>query len=215
MTIFGGNWAGHPEIFFEEWQNTVGPNDAVIVAGDISWALKLPDAMQDLNRIASLPGKKILLRGNHDYWWPSISKLRAALPPNMFALQNDAVVIGNTAICGTRGWTCPGEDTEHFDKEDEKIYVRELERLRLAIKNLEGKSYSRLVIALHFPPFNSKFKASGFTDILEETKPDAVVFGHVHGADPNRIPKDWCGIPLHFVAADAVHFQPQVVLEEL
>jgi uncharacterized protein len=213
MTIFGGNWAGHPEIFFQRWRETVLEDDAVIISGDISWGLKLTDAMPDLEMIAALPGQKILVRGNHDYWWPSIGKLRAALPAGMHALQHDSIIIGDTAIIGTRGWTCPGNDD--FDAEDEKIYARELERLKLAIASLKGKIFTRLIVALHYPPFNARFRESGFTELLEAAQADAVIFGHLHGYKPSRLPKEWKGIPLHFVACDAVNFVPQVVLEQI
>ena len=213
MDIFGGNWRGHPEVFFEQWRNTVFEDDVVIVAGDISWGLRLEDALPDLRDIAALPGEKIILRGNHDYWWGSIGKVRAALPPRMHAIQNDSLVIGRTAILGSRGWTSPGSDD--FGAEDEKIYQRELERLRLSIKSLEGKSYDRLVLALHFPPTNGMFEANGFTNIIEELQPDAVVYGHLHGVSPTRVLREWRGVPLYFVAADAVNFRPQVIFETL
>ena len=211
MTIFGGNWTGHPEAFFERWRETVRPDDTVIVAGDISWGLKLEEALPDLRAIGELPGTKILVRGNHDYWWPGIGKLRSALPAGMHALQNDGMIVGETAIVGTRGWTCPGNDD--FTAEDEKIYTRELERLRLALASLSGKVFTRLVIALHYPPFNARFQPSGFTELIAQSGADAVVFGHLHGYKPGRLPREWQGVPLHFVACDAVNFVPQVVLE--
>src|SRR5690606_24767146 len=80
MDVFGGNWEGHPQAFFDGWRETVGENDIVLVPGDVSWAMRLEDALLDLEDIAALPGRKVLLRGNHDYWWPTISKLRRALP---------------------------------------------------------------------------------------------------------------------------------------
>jgi uncharacterized protein len=211
MSVFGGNWSGHPAIFFDRWRETVLEDDVVIVAGDISWALKLEDALPDLLSIADLPGRKVILRGNHDYWWPSISKLRNALPFNMQALQNDSIVIGDTAICGTRGWTCPGNDD--FTNEDEKIYARELERFKLALQSLKDKSYKKLVIALHYPPTNGVFAPSGFTDLIEQAKPDAVVYGHLHGVHPTRALSSWKETKLHFVACDAVEFRPQMLFE--
>lgn len=213
MTVFGGNWAGHPDAFFEGWRGTVRDDDCVLIAGDISWALKLEEAMPDLSMIAALPGEKIILRGNHDYWWPSISKLRSALPARMHAIQNDSIIIKDTAIAGTRGWTCPG--SEDFHPDDQKIYERELERLKLALGSLKGRVFVHLVIALHYPPFNGRFEPSGFTELIEQAQPDAVVFGHLHGMQPARVPQTWKGIPLHFVAADAVRFTPQVVIEEV
>ncbi|RDI96592.1 phosphohydrolase [Meiothermus sp. QL-1] len=211
MNIFGPEWAGHPEAVFEEWRRVVGEDDLVIVAGDISWAMKLPEAMADLEDLARLPGRKVLLRGNHDYWWPSISRLRQALPPRMHALQNDALVIGNLAVAGSRGWDTPG--SYHFTPEDEKIYKREVERLQLSLKSLKNQHYDHLVLAMHYPPFGPTGGPTGFTELIERYRPTCVVYGHLHGADPTRLPPSWDGIPLHFVAADALRFRPKLVLE--
>jgi uncharacterized protein len=213
MSVFGGNWTGHPDIFFEEWRKTVLPDDLVLIAGDISWGMRLQDALPDLEDIDKLPGQKIIIRGNHDYWWGSISKVRAALPKTLQALQHDSLVLGDVAILGSRGWTCPGG--EEFTPEDEKIYKRELERLEIAKKSLEGKSYKKLVLMLHYPPTNGAFEPSGFTQFIEHLKPDAVVYGHLHGIDLGRVLRSWNGIPLFYVAADAVRFVPQVVLEQI
>ena len=211
MSIFGGNWQGHPEAFFLRWQETVRPDDTVLIAGDISWGMRLEEALPDLEQIAALPGQKIIIRGNHDYWWGSISKVRAALPKSIQALQHDSVVVGDVAILGSRGWTVPGND--NFTSDDEKIYKRELERLELAKLSLRGKQYSRLVLMLHYPPTNGAFQASGFTKFIENLQPDAVVYGHLHGIETTRVLRSWDGIPLHYVAADATRFVPQVILE--
>lgn len=213
MSIFGGNWTGHPEIFFEQWQKTVLPDDLVLIAGDISWGMRLSEALPDLERIDALNGQKIIIRGNHDYWWGSISKVRAALPKSIQALQHDSLVVSDIAIVGSRGWTAPGG--EDFTLEDEKIYKRELERLQLAKKSLEGKSYQKLVLMLHYPPTNGGFEPSGFTDFIEDLKPDAVVYGHLHGIDLTRVLRSWLGIPLFYVAADALRFVPQVIFEQI
>ena|SRR5690606_18557091 len=108
MDIFGPGWDGHPEAFFDGWRSVVGDDDVVLVPGDLSWAMRLDDALVDLRDIADLPGRKVILRGNHDYWWPSISKLRKVLPDGMVAIQNDAVVVDEVVIAGTRGWRCLG-----------------------------------------------------------------------------------------------------------
>jgi len=211
MDIFGGNWEGHPEAFFSGWREVVRPEDLVVIAGDISWAMRLEDALPDLQDIAALPGAKVLLRGNHDYWWASIGRVRSALPSGMYALQNDSLVIGEVAIAGTRGWDVPGN--RELPPEDDKIYRREVERLRLSLESLKGKSYGRLVLALHYPPFGPGGEGSGFTDLIEQYRPDAVLYGHLHGADGRRLPQDWNGIPLHFVAADYLQFKPKLILE--
>ncbi|MDX2005120.1 MAG: metallophosphoesterase [Meiothermus sp.] len=210
MNIFGAGWDPHPEAVFEEWRAVVSDDDLVIVAGDISWAMRLREAMADLGDIAALPGTKVLLRGNHDYWWPSISKLRQALPPRMHALQHDSLMIGSLAIAGTRGWDCPGG--YGFTEEDEKIYRREIERLSLSLKSVQGHDYEHLILALHYPPFGWQ-GATGFTELIDQYKPTCVVYGHLHGANPELLPREWNGVPLHFVSADVVRFRPQLVLE--
>ncbi|MEM6431848.1 MAG: metallophosphoesterase [Deinococcota bacterium] len=166
MDIFGGNWQRHPDIFFERWRETVEADDVVLIPGDISWAIRLDDALLDLDDIAALPGHKILLRGNHDYWWSSIGKVRRALPDGMWALQNDAFVISvlpagdnslnqvhitNTVqdipkvrdathilIAGTRGWDCPGSGQfDEDDPHDAKVYAREQQRLELSLAHAQ------------------------------------------------------------------------------
>lgn len=212
MTVFGATWAGHPEAIFERWPEVVRDGDLVLLPGDLSWAMRLPDALTDLSGVAALPGHKVLLRGNHDYWWPSISKLRAALPPGMSAVQNDALKFGDTVVCGTRGWTCPG--SEDFGPEDARIYTRELERLRLSLeaaRRLEGR---RTLLMLHYPPTGPAMKPTGFTDLIDAYRPDAVVYGHLHGMQLSRSLKSWNGIPTYLVAADALKFTPQLIWGE-
>jgi len=210
MTVFGKAWAGHPEVLFSRWRETVGENDLVIIPGDISWAMRLEEALPDLMALARLPGVKVLIRGNHDYWWPSISRLRAALPSGMVALQNDAYVYGGVAVAGTRGWITPFD--REFTEHDEKIYRREAERLRLSLADAAKKPHEHLIVALHYPPFGPGGEPTLFTELIEEARPDAVVFGHLHGADPERLPKDWKGIPMHLVAADVVRFSPVEII---
>ena len=210
MTIFGPDWEGHPEVFFAGWREEVREDDLVLVPGDLSWALKLQDALPDLQDIGELPGTKVILRGNHDYWWPSISRLRAALPEGMHAIQNDALTIGGVTIAGTRGWICPG--AHGFGEQDERIYRRELERLRLSLQAAERERADKLIVMMHFPPVNSRLEPSGFTEILLEARPDVLVFGHVHGEPAERVVPELPGIDVHLVAADALNFRPKLVL---
>ena len=211
MTIFGPNWEGHPDSFFEGWREVVGEEDLVLVPGDLSWALKLEDALLDLRDIGDLPGRTVILRGNHDYWWPSLSKLRAALPEGMHAIQNDALLIDGVVLAGSRGWVCPG--SHGFSEQDEKIYRRELERLRLSLAAARKLSGEAFIVMLHFPPVNSRLEPSGFTELIIEAAPDALVFGHVHGEAPEMLVPDLPGIETHFVAADALGFRPRLVLQ--
>ena len=167
MDVFGGNWVGYLEKIFEDWKNKVTNEDLVLIGGDISWAMKIEDAKLDLDLLQDLPGKKVLIKGNHDYWWSGIGKVRDILPENVFALQNDSIKIGNVVICGSRCWSVTG--SPDFKEQDRKLYLRETERLRLSLKDaLKLKEEGDKLIALvHFPPFNVKRENSLFTDIFE------------------------------------------------
>ena len=136
MDIFGEKWDGYLEKIEQNWQSIVNDDDVVLISGDISWAMKLEDAVNDLQYIAKLKGKKILIKGNHDYWWQGINKVRNSLPPNVYALQNDSVKIGNYVFCGSRGWTVEGAND--FTEQDLKIYRRESERFKLALKSAQN-----------------------------------------------------------------------------
>lgn len=211
MTIFGAGWEGHPESFFKGWRETVTPGDLVLVPGDISWAMTLEGALPDLHDIAALPGTKVLLRGNHDFWWPSITRLRAALPEGVYALQNDALRLGKLVLAGTRGWLCPGSST--FGAEDERIYQRELGRLQLSLNAARKlrQPGDLLIVMLHYPPTNLRLEPSGFTELLTQANADAVVFGHLHG--DHRAVERVGQTPAHLVAADALGFVPKLIVE--
>ncbi|MDR0314283.1 MAG: metallophosphoesterase [Treponema sp.] len=151
MDIFGEGWEGYIEKIQKDWDASVGEDDIVLIGGDISWAMYLEDAQPDLDFIGRFKGAKILVRGNHDYWWKSISGVRAALSVGTYALQNDSIRLDRVVICGTRGWTVPeptGIAEEISSQEDNsyknsaenlKIYNREVERLRLSLKDAAAK----------------------------------------------------------------------------
>ena len=181
MDIFGPGWDDHFERIKKDWNKKVQDDDLVIIAGDISWGMYLEEAKPDLDLIGSLPGKKVILRGNHDYWWKSISKVREILPNNMFAVQNDCLRFDNVLVCGTRGWTVP--ETEFKSNEDEKIFNRELIRLELSLQEMQKqrKDGDYVIVMVHYPPFNSTMKASAVTEIIEKYNPDYVIYGHLHG----------------------------------
>lgn len=208
MTIFGPGWEGHPDAFFSGWRSVVGENDVVLVPGDLSWAMRFEDALPDLRDIADLPGRKVILRGNHDYWWPSISKLRRELPRGMFAIQNDALELDGIVIAGSRGWMCPG--SRGYTEQDEKIYAREVERLKLSLRAAARLQGRYRAVMLHFPPTNTRLEPSAFTTAIREAAPDALVFGHVHG-EPEGLLDRLDDVSVHFVAADALGFVPRLI----
>ncbi len=181
MDIFGGNWVGYLDKIRLDWQEKVSDDDLVLIGGDISWAMDIDEAKKDLESISDLKGKKIIIKGNHDYWWSGIGKVRDILPPNFFALQNDSFRIGNVVICGSRCWSVPG--SPDFKEQDRKIYLRETERLKLSLKSAEKTLIEgdKLIALVHYPPFNVKRENSAYTDIFEEYKVNAVVYGHLHG----------------------------------
>ncbi|MDR2133042.1 MAG: metallophosphoesterase [Clostridiales Family XIII bacterium] len=180
MDIYGGIWVDHAKKTEENWRREVGEGDTVLIAGDISWALKQKDAEPDLRWIAALPGKKVLIRGNHDLWWSSVSRLNA-LDPSMYFLQNAHCEAEGVAICGSRGWICPGDG--NFKEEDEKIYLRELRRLEMSLDSARKAGLAQKIAMLHFPPTNDKKEESGFTELIRDYGVSRVVYGHLHGAE--------------------------------
>jgi uncharacterized protein len=208
MTIFGSAWTGHPDAFFAGWRRVVRDDDLVLIPGDISWAMRLEEAKVDLDALADLPGQKVLLRGNHDYWWPSLTRLRAALPARMWAVQNDAVRVDDVVVAGTRGWIVPG--SPGFEADDERIYAREVQRMRLSLQAADRLGGSYLAVMLHFPPTNQRGDASEMLEVVRSASPDAVVFGHVHGGAPVVVPTIGSAV-VRFVAADHLGFLPAVI----
>lgn len=181
MDIFGPVWEEAFEKVKKDWLLKVKDDDIVLLAGDLSWAMKLNDALEDIKLIDELPGKKIILKGNHDYWWQGITQLRSFLPKNFFAIQNDAIKIGNIIFCGTRGWIFP--EGKYDTEDNRKIFNREVERLKLSLQAMQKIREEKdiVVCLMHFPPFLAKLDNSPFTDLLEEYKVDKVIYGHIHG----------------------------------
>lgn len=182
MDIFGGAWANYMQEIEADWREKVSDDDVVLIAGDISWAMHLQDAASDLQRIGGFAGHKVLIRGNHDYWWKSIGAVRASLCRGTYAVQNDCVRIGDLLVCGSRGWTTP-ENASAVKDEDKKIYEREIGRMTLSLAAMQKqrKDGDFVVAMIHFPPFNAKSEPSPFTRLFEQYRVDAVVYGHLHG----------------------------------
>lgn len=211
MDIFGDSWLNHDDRVEEEWKKLVKEDDTVVIAGDISWGLKLEEAMMDLQWIDSLPGKKVILKGNHDLWWSGIGKMNKLFDSITF-MQNTAYLVGETAICGSRGWNCPG--SESFQESDTKIYNREVLRLEMSLKDAVSKGAKKIIGVMHYPPTNDKKQPSDFTRLFEEYGVKNVYYGHLHGQDAKRsVALNINGISYRLISLDAVNCVPQLCEE--
>jgi len=186
MDIFGPVWDNYLIDIEKDWNEKVTDEDIVLIPGDISWAMKFEEAKADLDYICGLKGHKVIIKGNHDYWWSSISEIRNYLYNNTYALQNDAIKIGNVVICGSRGWTVLDENEK--TAQDEKIYRRELIRMELSLKSMQVKKEigDRVIVMTHFPPFNYSLDDNSMTEMFEKYGVNAVVFGHLHSYDKKQ-----------------------------
>lgn len=180
MNIFGDNWDNHEEKIINSWKSEVNEEDTVLIVGDTSWAINMDEAEADLNIIHNLPGKKIYIKGNHDYWWTTVAKLNK-LYDDMSFLQNNFYQYEEYAICGTRGWICPND--VKFTEDDEKIYKREAHRLKLSLDAAKKAGFKKTIVITHYPPTNDKLDPSLFTEIYESYGVEKVVYGHLHGKE--------------------------------
>ena len=213
MDVFGPQWDRHFFHIRENWERLVREEDTVLIPGDISWAMQLSDAREDLEEIGRLPGRKILCKGNHDYWWNSISQVRSILPASMRALQHNAVDLGDVVVCGTRGWMIPTEEAP-LSAQDEKICRREAERLRLALEEASASAAGRPVIAMtHYPPLLAGTMDTVFTELLESYHVSAAVYGHLHGPGiQNGLTGEHGGVSYHLVSCDSIGFCPKEII---
>ena len=201
MEVFGPQWHSYTDKIQQNWHNTVHTDDLVLIAGDISWALTIEQVKKDLEWIDKLPGKKIIIKGNHDYWWTSYNKVQKILPSSITALQNNALLYNGIAIGGARLWDSaeynfdqyinfvknPLENTKekNIQKElQEKIFQKELHRLRLSLSQMSEKAYLRIAMT-HYPPISADLSSSQAAEILEEYNIDICVFGHLHAIKEN------------------------------
>lgn len=215
MGIFGKNWKNHENKIKENWKKLVKEDDLVLIPGDISWALKEEEAFYDLKRINKLPGKKVLIKGNHDYWWNSLTKLNNMNLESMVFLQNTSYIHEDIAIVGTRGWgdievsqKIRDENMDH----NEKIYKRELHRLKLSLDSID-KPVGKIIAMIHYPPFNLDLEPNCFGELMEEYGVDICVYGHLHG-DGHKFAKEGIinGIEYICLAADYIDFDPKKII---
>ena len=239
MDIFGAQWHDHANLLRENWLRVVRPEDTVVLAGDHSWGLKEAEFVPDLQFINALPGRKLLTKGNHDLWWATASKLRKLA--EQYGLDTITFMQGNADIlntgtdpcstdflntgtdpcskilCATRGWNCP-EDSGFVPEVDGPIYRRETMRLSAAIeaaqrlRRASGCEGAEIIVFMHFPPFGSSCRPTGFTQILEDNGIRRCFYGHLHGVRPDEAPvfdSGQCRYAL--VSSDHLGFTPLLI----
>ncbi len=212
MDVFGGNWANYMTRIEQNWSDTVSTEDTVIVGGDISWATYLSDCYADFQLIDRLPGQKIFLKGNHDYWWESLTKMRRYVQQQGFAtidfLHNNSYFYKGVAICGSRGWNDPSYDG--YTAEDEKIYEREMIRLCLSLDDAKQYGAKKTVVALHYPPVTKNRQVNGrYRELFAKYKVQTCVYGHLHsGGAKNAFEGMDNGVLYRLVSADFMGFLP-------
>ncbi|MBQ1898980.1 MAG: metallophosphoesterase [Ruminococcus sp.] len=210
MDVFAG-WNDYVQRLEENWKRLVTDEDTVVLAGDISWGMKLEETLTDFRFIDSLPGKKLLLKGNHDYWWSTKRKMDAYLQENGLAsiqiLFNNAYRVGEYAVCGTRGWFL-----ENDTPEDVKVLNREVGRLKLSLEEalkLQGEP----VVFLHYPPYYRGVECPEIMDVLLEYGIKKCYYGHIHGKKNFRLAFEgvYKGVDFRLISCDKVGFMPVLV----
>ena len=210
MDVFGGRWEGYVEKL-REGLSCISEEDTTVLLGDVSWGLDLQSAKEDFAFISNLPGRKIILKGNHDYWWSTAAKFRKFCEENEFenmhVLNNNCFLYGDTAICGTRGWFF---EEEQQGTHNEKIFLRELGRLETSLK--EAGDREKLCF-LHYPPRYRGYICPEIIALMEQYGVRRCFYGHLHG-DSHKLAMEGLidGIEYHLVAADYVNFMPMRVL---
>ncbi len=209
MDVFGENWVDYENRIFTNWQNTVHSEDIVLVPGDISWQMSLDHARIDLEKIEELPGTKLILRGNHDYWWSSLKKIKEAGFKTIEVVQNSSFAYADWSIAGTRGWMDP--TSTGFLDEDLKVWQRELLRLRMS---LDTCVKDRRIVMLHYPPFNKQGEPNEFAEIMSEYGVEICVYGHLHGEGLYSVVEGvYDSIQYHCISSDYLQFIPKKIGE--
>ncbi len=202
MDIFGERWKNHAQKIENDWLSNVTPDDTVVIAGDVSWAINLEELRDDFAFLARLPGRKILLKGNHDYWWQTLNKMNLFLKENefenIFFLQNNHFLYDRVALCGTRGWAMEGENHG-------KMIARESMRLEMSLKSAPADADK--IVFLHFPPILSDQICQPMIDMMQKYGVKKCFYGHLHGNSiKNAVVGEHFNINFSLVSADSLDF---------
>ena len=209
MDVFGGKWTGYMEKLKEGF-SVLTEDDTVVLMGDLSWALSLEEATDDFAWINAVPSRKIILKGNHDYWWNTATKFYKFCQENQFEnmliLNNNHYVYNDVAICGTRGWFFE----ENGCQQDEKVFKRELIRLEASLKSAGDM---RKLVFLHYPPMYKGYECREIIDLMKTYDVTDCYYGHLHGGSHNlALEGQWDGINYRLLSADKIDFKPFPVI---
>ncbi len=209
MDRFGDNWLNHKEKL-QKNSLILKEEDTLLLLGDISWAMNLKEAYEDLEFIQNMKGNKYLIPGNHDYWWSSTNKLNESFDMNF--IKHGCFFYNDYAICVTKGSVCPN-DLE-FSKQDEKIYIREYNRLRNSLEKAKNAGYSKFIVLLHYPPTNVKKDRSKYIEIVEEFNVEILLYAHIHGSDNfnSSLIGSYNNVKYDLVSSDYLDFKPKRIM---
>lgn len=210
MDVFGGNWVGYMDKL-KEGLSVIGPDDTTVLLGDLSWALSLEQSAPDFAWINEIPGRKIILKGNHDYWWTTAAKFYRFCAENgfenQFILNNNHYEYEGWAICGTRGWFF---EEERSGEHDEKVFKRELLRLEASLKSAGNLPK---IVFLHYPPRYKGYQCDEILALLQKYEVRRCFYGHLHGPSHKLAMEGlWDGVEFRLVSADFLDFQPFTVI---
>jgi len=214
MDIFGGAWQNYTEKILKNWNETVTDEDTVVILGDISWGISLEECREDFLFIDRLPGKKYIIKGNHDYYWTTVTKMNAFLSSigisSMQFIFNSAVTYREgekaVALCGTRGWIF-----ENGQQRDDKVIGREAGRLKMSLDYIKNSDKEKIVF-LHYPPVYQEQRANRIIDLMKEYNIKRCYYGHLHGRTIYyAFNKELEGIKYRLISADALNFCPYII----
>ena len=211
MDVFGERWENYVERLHNNWQLSVGKDDTVVMPGDFSWATYIEQAERDFDFLEELNGRKIIIKGNHDYWWTTMTKMNEFKADKGYKtiefLQNNSFTVEDVSICGTRGWIYPG--FSGFGVDDEKYFAREALRLEMSIKSART---DEIYVFTHYPPSSRAGERNCFVEVMEKYNVKKCFYGHLHGASHiNRIPEINGDIHYYLVSSDYLGFMPKCV----
>lgn len=212
MEVFGHKWLNYMNRIRENWKNCINEGDTVMIPGDVSWATYIEEGYSDFKFINELPGRKIISKGNHDYWWQTAKKMDEYITKsgfnNIYFLHNNSFVCDEILICGSRGWICP--ESEGYSLKDLKIFEREITRIILSLDSGKAKEHKEIIVFMHYPPFNRNLQINfKIEELLKAYNVSKCVYGHLHGISKDIILEgNINGIEYIMASADYLEFMP-------